>query len=126
MAMGVKDLVREAREKIGAVEPAAARDAGSLVLDVREANELDEKGRVPDALHVPRGLLEANADPESPMANERLTAERDGGTVDVLCASGARAAMAAATLDRMGYRARVIEGGLEGWRKAGLPVEGRR
>ena len=124
-AMGVRDLVREAREQVEAVEPAAAGDGGGLILDVREANEL-EKTRVPGALHVPRGLLESNADPQSPMANERLTGMRDGGTVDVLCASGARAAMAAATLDRMGYRARVIEGGLEGWRKAGLPIEGGR
>ena len=124
--MGVKDLVREARERIEAVEPTAAGDGGGLILDVREANELEERGRVPDALHVPRGLLESNADPQSPMANERLTGMRDGGTVDVLCASGARAAMAAATLDRMGYRARMIEGGLEGWRNAGLPIEGGR
>ena len=126
MAMGMKDLVREAREQVAAVEPAAAGAGGGLILDVREANELEENGRVPNALHVPRGLLESNADPQSPMADERLTGIRDGGIVDVLCASGARAAMAAATLDRMGYRARVIEGGLEGWRNAGLPIEGGR
>lgn len=124
MAMSVKDLVEEARGRIDVVEPKIAYGDDCLVLDVREANELDEKGRVPDALHVPRGLLEASADPESPVANARLTGVRGSGCVDVLCASGARAAMAAATLDRMGYRARVIEGGLGGWREAGLPVEG--
>ncbi|CTQ34511.1 rhodanese-like domain-containing protein [Jannaschia rubra] len=123
MSMSMKDLVAEARGRIAAVSPHDAHEGGGLVLDVREPDELSEKGRVPGALHIPRGMLEANADPDSPVANETLTAERDGRTVDVLCASGARAALAAATLDRMGYRARVIEGGLGAWSKAGLPVE---
>lgn len=125
MTMGMKALVAEARERVAAISPQEAHGAGGLVLDVREPAELDGKGRVPDALHVPRGLLEAHADPDSPMASERLTAARGGTatTIDVLCASGARAALAAATLDRMGYRARVIEGGMEAWAGAGLPVE---
>ena len=123
MTMTMKELVAEARERVDAVSPKDAHGSGGTILDVREASELADKGRVPDALHIPRGLLEANADPQSPIANERLTAVREGGTVDVLCASGARAALAAATLDRMGYRARVIDGGLEGWAKAGLPIE---
>jgi rhodanese-related sulfurtransferase len=123
MSMSMKDLVAEARGRIVAVSPAQAQAAGELILDVREPDELEQKGRVPDALHVPRGLLEAHADPDNPMSSARLTAARGGATVDVLCTSGARAALAAAVLDRMGYRARVIEGGLEGWQKAGLPVE---
>ena len=125
MAMSVKDLVVEARGTIEVVSPEEARAReGALILDVREPGELAAKGQVPGALNVPRGLLEAHADPESPMAEPRLTEARDR-PVLTLCASGARAAMAAATLRRMGYeRAAVIEGGLEGWRKAGLPVEG--
>jgi rhodanese-related sulfurtransferase len=124
MSMSMKDLVAEARGRIVAVSPAQAQAAGELILDVREPDELEQKGRVPDALHVPRGLLEAHADPDNPMSSARLTAARSGGvTVDVLCASGARAALAAATLDRMGYHARVIEGGMKGWQKADLPVE---
>ena len=127
MAMGMKDLIDEARERVAAVSAQDAHAADGLVLDVREPDELHEKGRVPNALHVPRGLLESRADPDSPAANERLTAARggesNGTTVDVLCASGARAALAAATLDRMGYRARVIEGGMGAWAEAGLPVE---
>ena len=123
MTMTMKELVAEARERVDAVAPEDALGSGGVILDVREASELADKGCVPDALHIPRGLLEASADPQSPMANEHLTVARERGTVDVLCASGARAALAAATLDRMGYRARVIDGGLEGWAKAGLPVE---
>ena len=51
-------------------------------------------------------------------------AHSSGRPVHVLCASGARASLAAATLDEMGYIAQPIEGGLKGWREAGRPVEG--
>jgi len=40
----------------------------------------------------------------------------------VVCASGARAAMAAARLKEMDYDAQLVEGGLAGWKKAGLPT----
>lgn len=113
--MTFKALVAEARRTAPAVAPA---QADGLILDVREPGE---PGDVPDALRIPRGILENRADPESPMAEARLTAAKDG-SVDVLCASGARAALAAATLNRMGYRARVIDGGIAAWRVAGLPV----
>ena len=120
--MSAKDLVAEAREAAGTVTPAEAHGGGGLILDVREPGELDTKGRLAGAVHVPRGLLEFAADPDSPLANRRLTGGRNG-EVHVLCASGGRAALAAATLNRMGYSARVIEGGLDGWEKAGLPVQ---
>jgi rhodanese-related sulfurtransferase len=101
------------------------RDAGEgLILDVREHGELERKGRVHDALHVPRGLLKAQADHDGPMASERLTAARDGSAVvDVLCASGAWAALAAAVLNRINYRTGAIEDGMEGWEKVGLPID---
>ena len=58
-------------------------------------------------------------------ANGSLTAKRDGGgRVHVLCASGARATLARHSLRQMGYDATVIEGGLEGWKKADLPLAG--
>ncbi|KIT18120.1 rhodanese-like domain-containing protein [Jannaschia aquimarina] len=121
MNLSFKDLVAEARERVDIVAPA---EADGLILDVREPDELDQAGRVADALAIPRGVLETRADPESPMAEARLTEVRESGTVDVLCASGGRAALAADTLRRMGYRARVIEGGIAGWKEAGLPTEG--
>jgi rhodanese-related sulfurtransferase len=69
------------------------------------------------------GLVAAQADPETGKANEALAAKRDGtGRVHVLCASGARAALAADSLRQMGYDTAVIEGGLAGWKDAGLPL----
>lgn len=122
MAKTMKDFVAEAKERAGG--SIAPQDADGLVLDVREANELTEDGKVPGAVHVPRGLLEAKADPTNSGGEKALhEAHAQGRPVHVLCASGARASLAAATLMDMGYQAKPIEGGLKGWREAGRPVE---
>lgn len=129
MAKSMKDFVAAAKNACGAVEPKTAHEemsAKALILDVREADELTRDGAIPGALHIPRGVLESRADPELPTAEPRLTTLQgsSGGAVYVLCASGARASMAAHRLQEMGYRACSIEGGLKRWREAGLPVEG--
>ena len=123
MSKTMKEFVAKARQKTGGSVKAAQADG--LVLDVREAHELDGDGRVPDAVHVPRGFLEAKADLTNESGEKALHAAHSSGRpVHVLCASGARASLAAATLDEMGYIAQPIEGGLKGWREAGRPVEG--
>ncbi len=125
-AKTMKDLVAEAKGRVATVSPehaATSEGSATLVLDVREPGELETHGRVPDALHVPRGLVESRADATAQTAETRLTDLRDTGCVHVLCGSGARAALAADTLRAMGYQARVIEGGFEAWKAKGLPVE---
>ncbi|WP_375263429.1 rhodanese-like domain-containing protein [Palleronia sp.] len=126
MTMTMKDLVADARSRVGAVSPQEAEDAarkGDLILDVREPAELEKDGRIAGALHIPRGILETRADATAQTAEARLTETQSSGRVHVLCASGGRAALAADTLQRMGYEADLIESGLGGWRSAGLPVE---
>ena len=67
-----------------------------------------------------RGLLEFIADPTSPRHNDELDPTR---RTIVVCASGARAALAAATLKSMGYEdVAVLDGGLKAWIDAGLPI----
>ena len=120
----MKDLVADALSRVATISPEhAARDEGSLVLDVREPGELEAHGRVPGALNIPRGLVESRADATATTAEPRLTDRREAGCVHVLCASGARAALVADTLRIMGYKASVIEGGFETWKARGLPVE---
>ncbi|PYE83739.1 rhodanese-like domain-containing protein [Pseudoroseicyclus aestuarii] len=126
MGMTLKDLVAEARTQVGTIEPAEAQadaSAGGLILDVREPSELAQNGAVAGALNLPRGILETRADATLDTAEPRLTGQQGKGTVHVLCAAGGRAALAAATLRRMGYEADVIAGGLNGWKAADLPVE---
>ncbi len=124
MALGMKQLVAEARAQVQAVAPQQARNSGELILDVREPLELESSGRVAGAVNIPRGVLESRADPDTQTAEERLTHLRGAGRIHVLCGSGARAALAAHTLSRMGYEATVIEGGMTGWETGGHPGGG--
>ncbi|TGD61843.1 sulfurtransferase [Tabrizicola sp. WMC-M-20] len=126
MTKTMKQLVEDARSRVEAISPVDAAEAaaiGNLILDVREPAELEQNGRLADALHVPRGVLESRADLSTETTMTPLTAMRDGGRVLVLCASGGRAALAADTLRVMGYEALVIEGGMTDWKANGLPVE---
>lgn len=121
MSISAKQLIEEAKSKVESVSPEQAQEG--LILDVREPGELTSEGQVDGAIHIPRGTLEMKADEHTAAGEARLLeARRAGSTVHVLCASGARAALAAATLKQMGYTATVIEGGMGAWKKAGLPV----
>lgn len=83
---------------------ALASPAPPLVLDVREAWELDI-ARLPDVLHIPLGDLPARAS-EVPL-------DRD---VVVMCHRGGRSAKAVALLNGLGYRrARNLAGGIDAW-----------
>ncbi|GGA20142.1 rhodanese-like domain-containing protein [Neptunicoccus cionae] len=128
MPKSMKDFVADAKGRVTTVSPGAAlsasKDSGDLILDVREAEELQNDGRIEGAVHIPRGLLEANADPETGKGNDQLLKHREADSkVHVLCASGARATLAADCLDQMGYNTTVIEGGLAKWKKEDLPVQ---
>lgn len=123
MPKTMKDFVAAAHVKTGGSIEAGTADG--LILDVREAHELEADGRVPDAIHIPRGFLEAKADVTNESGEKALhEAHSEGTPIHVLCASGARASLAAATLSEMGYTAQPIEGGLKAWREAGRPVVG--
>ena len=119
-----KDLVAQACAE---VKTLPAGDAAMLVdavdtvfVDVREADELEKTGTVKGAVHVPRGVLEFQADPSS--ASHK--AELDPGKRLVLfCASGARSVLAARSLQVMGFTDVVsVEGGFAELEKAGAPT----
>lgn len=85
------------------------RDDAQL-LDVREQVEWDA-GHIPGAVHVPMGELAARQD------------EIDGGRLVVaVCRSGARSAQVAAALQRAGYTAENLDGGMQAWEAAGLDI----
>jgi rhodanese-related sulfurtransferase len=123
-------MIGAARDGATEVPPSAARealDSGAvrLVVDVREPGEF-RRGRLPQAVNIPRGVLELRADPASPSADPALNSERSERLL-VYCTKGpgARSLLAAQTLKSMGYeRVEVLDGGLIAWEEAGLPVEG--
>lgn len=82
------------------------------VLDVRADDEW-ESGHIEGATHVHGGLLEDRLD-EVPGSERPLA---------VICGSGYRSTVAASVLKRAGFEdVRNVPGGMQGWRKAGLPV----
>jgi rhodanese-related sulfurtransferase len=96
----------------------AARIGGNsrdlVVLDVREKDAF-EAGHVPGATHLPRGQLELRVDAVLPDPTVRIL---------TCCEFGKVSTLAAATLRELGYgRAVALDGGMQAWREAGLPLE---
>jgi len=102
--------------RIPQVDAAAAQalaSGGAALLDVREPSEC-AAGVAEGAVTIPGGALEIEAD--------RVLPDK-GRTVVIYCQMGARSLVAAATLERLGYRdVRNLRGGFEAWTAAGLPV----
>ena len=115
-------MIGEARAQVGTVAPKEAvneLDTGAVLVDVREPEEW-QHGHINGSVPAPRGLLEFFADPTSPRHKEALDPSR---RMIVVCASGARASLAALTLQTMGYQdVAILDGGLKGWTEAGLPT----
>ena len=125
MKRGYKALLDEANAAIEAVSPAqAARLAGDddvVLVDIRDIRELQREGRVPGAIHAPRGMLEFWVDPESPYHRKDFAS---GKTFIFFCAAGWRSALATKTVQDMGLTpVKHIEGGFGAWREAGLPID---
>ena len=126
MAKGLKDLLAEAKSRIEKISPAAASALldsaeGTLFVDVREPDEY-RAGHLPNALLVPRGLLEPRAAADSPVREPLL--EDQNQPIVTYCASGVRSALAADSLQVLGFRnVRSLAGGFAAWMKAELPVE---
>jgi rhodanese-related sulfurtransferase len=124
MPTSVKELLAAANAavpRIGREEAAALIAAGDvLVVDVRDAPELQASGKVKGAKHVSRGMLEFRADPESPYHDPAFDRDR---TVLVYCASGGRSALAGKALQDLGYRDVRNLGGFKDWAESGGAVE---
>ena len=93
----------------------------TLVVDVRDAPEVEKSGKVAGAVHVPRGMLEFRADPESPYYDQNFAKDK---TVIVYCAAGGRAALSGQALKEMGYGEVYNLGGFNDWAEAGGAIEG--
>ncbi len=125
MKNGFKTLVAEANALIESytVQDAMAKvgDEGVAFIDLRELDELHRDGRVPGAVHAPRGMLEFYIDPESPYHKEIFSS---GKKIIFYCASGGRSALAAKTVQEMGLSPVAhVAGGLKAWREAEGPIK---
>ena len=122
MPVTVKELMaaaNEAVERISIDQAQALVAEGALLLDVRDAPELQASGRAAGSHHIPRGMLEFRADPETPFHDPELRFDRP---IVLHCASGGRAALAGKLLKYMGYGEVYNIGGLSDWAAGGGKV----
>jgi rhodanese-related sulfurtransferase len=124
-AKTVEDMLAEARAELRRLEPAEASSAlasGALLVDIRAESQRERDGVVPEALFIPRNVLEWRCDPRSRWRDER--ASDPGRRLIVMCDEGFASSLAAATLRQLGLEhATDVVGGFQAWRAAGLPVE---
>ena len=126
MAKMLADFVREARARIHAIsieefDEMIENHDDVLVVDVREAEEF-RRGHIPGALLVPRGILEGAADSSNPMHVNKLCAAHNS-TIIVYSLHNARGALAADTLQQMGFqKVCLLVDGIDRWEAQGLAL----
>jgi rhodanese-related sulfurtransferase len=124
MPSSIKEMLAEANAAVPRLDPGEVRNrmdrADVLIVDVRDASELASGGKLKGAVHVPRGMLEFRADPESPYYNPAFQKDK---TVLVYCASGGRSALSGKLLKDFGYRSVFNAGGFKELADAGVETE---
>ena len=116
---GFLALVQEAKKRIRQTDVAAiwariARGEKLNLIDIREDNEW-ERGHLPHATHLGKGIIERDIEMTIPDHNAEIV---------LYCGGGFRSALAADMLQKMGYTNVIsMDGGYRGWVEAGHPVE---
>ncbi|WP_322515680.1 rhodanese-like domain-containing protein [Rhodopseudomonas palustris] len=123
MTTNVKQMMEAANAAVPRVTADQAREMmgkGAVVIDVRDAPEVENSGKVEGSLHISRGMLEFRADPDTAFHDKRLAKDRP---VIVYCASGGRSALAGKVLKDMGYAEVYNLGAFKDWTDAGGAIE---
>jgi rhodanese-related sulfurtransferase len=129
MAKTVMQMVEEAQAAVPAVSPEEARrrrqeDPNTLIVDVRDAANRQASGMVEGAIAVSVGTLPFVADTEVPEDWRDPRLQDRSRPVITVCDLGPMSAMAAKTLQDMGFQdVAYLEGGTQAWKDAGLPTQ---
>ncbi|MFT4560479.1 MAG: sulfur dioxygenase [Gammaproteobacteria bacterium] len=111
MAITAEDMVKAAKAEIEEISVADAKGlvgSGVVFIDVREPPEW-QAGTVADALCIPRGVLEWRSAADEPLKDKSKP-------IIVYCKSGGRSALAAQTLQKLGFGdVKSMAGGYEAW-----------
>ena len=110
-------LVADAKKHVTEISPqeaaAKSQSGEAVIVDVREKDEWDEE-HIPDATHLSRGTIELDIEEKVPDLNALIICH---------CGGGGRSALAADSLQKMGYKnVRSMAGGFKAWKAAGLPT----
>ena len=129
MGKNFAETVAESRAGIPLLTPAEAKAAleevpNTLVLDVRDAGDLNITGIIPGSAHVSMGTLFYSADHSMPpQYRADCLADKDRPIITT-CTLGKVASIAAKTLKDYGFtNVSILDGGNKTWGEAGLPLE---
>ena len=115
---GFLKITDDAKSRVHEVDVAQTLErmkAGARLVDVREDNEW-EKGHARGAVHMGRGVIERDIETAIPDHSAELI---------LYCGGGYRSALAADSLQRMGYtNVHSLAGGWRAWKEAGAEIEG--
>ena len=118
-------LVQEALNEIKTISPEEALKLSNNnkcnLIDIRDIRELENDGRIENSRHIPRGMLEFWLDPESIYFKDgKLDMDKE---MVLFCAGGLRSALAAKSLQEMGYKkASHIDGGFASMKVNGFKI----
>lgn len=124
MAKSVKEMLPGANSVVPKITADEARNMvtneNALVVDVRDASEVQASGKIKGAINVSRGMLEFRADAESPYHDKSFVTDRP---IILYCASGGRSALSGKVLKEMGYEKVYNLGGFKDWAESGGEVD---
>ena len=118
-------LVQEALNEIKTISPEEALKLSNNnkcnLIDIRDIRELQNDGRIENSRHIPRGMLEFWLDPESVYFKDcKFDMDKE---MVLFCAGGLRSALAAKSLQEMGYKkVSHISGGLASMKVNGFKI----
>ena len=110
-------LVAETKKNITEISPqdaaAKSKSGEAVIVDVREKDEWEQE-HIPGAIHMSRGTIELDIEEKIPDLNQMIITH---------CGGGGRSALAAESLQKIGYKnVRSMAGGFKAWKAAGLPM----
>ena len=126
MLVSPADVVARAKATIKECTVSEAKEVltpNTLLIDIREPAEFS-RGYIPGAVLSPRGLLEFEIHPLVQRTATDPNVAAEDRQIILYCGTGGRSALAAETLNKMGYRnVTSMDGGIVAWSTAGLPVD---
>ena len=126
--MTIKSPQSLVSEALNEVKTISAKEALELsqnnkcnLIDIRDGLELQREGRIENSFHISRGLLEFSIHPDSAyIKKEQLDLDKE---LVLFCAAGGRSALAAKTLQEMGFKkVSHIEGGFTAMKNNGFKI----
>lgn len=125
LKIGYQQLLDEANSHIETLSIEEARVLHGTpdvqFVDLRDIRELKQEGKIADAYHMPRGMLEFWIDPASPYYKDVFSKSR---RYVFYCKSGWRSALATHAAQKMGLKEVChIDGGFDAWKAADGEIE---